>query len=178
MKRIIIQGSSRSKGNTGKIVEILREGLKCDLIDLSVHTISHYSYEHKNRHDDFLMLMRRIVEYDLIIFVTPVYWYSMSGIMKAFFDRITDCLKIEKETGRKLRGKFMAAVSCGSDDEETEGFFVPFRKSADYLGMTYLGNIHTWIETDLPPETVLNRISEFAAHLENKIPAVPRQNQH
>lgn len=172
MRRIIIQGSSRSKGNTNKIVEILREGLRCDLIDLNLHTINHYNYEHKNKHDDFLMLMRQIVEYDLIIFITPVYWYSMSGLMKTFFDRITDCLKIEKETGRKLRGKYMAAISCGSDDNEIEGFFVPFQKSADYLGMTYIGNIHTWIESSHPPEIVWNLISEFAANLENRIPTV------
>ena len=101
-----------------------------------------------------------------------VYWYSMSGLMKAFFDRITDCLKIEKETGRKLRGKYMAAISCGSDDNEVEGFFVPFQKSADYLGMTYVGNIHTWIESNHPPEIVWNLISEFAANLEKRIPTV------
>ncbi|MCP4458779.1 MAG: NAD(P)H-dependent oxidoreductase [Cytophagales bacterium] len=36
---------------------------------------------------------------------TPVYWYSMSGIMKVFLDRIYDVLTIEKELGRKLHGK-------------------------------------------------------------------------
>ena len=35
-----------------------------------------------------------------IIFVTPVYWYAMSGRMKVFFDRWTDLLKIDKDTGR------------------------------------------------------------------------------
>jgi len=49
--------------------------------------------------------------------------------MKTFFDRITDCLKIEKETGRKLRGKAMTMVSCRSDDEIKEGFAMPFRES-------------------------------------------------
>ena len=37
--------------------------------------------------------------------------------MKKFFDRISDCIKIEKETGRKLRGMEMAVLSCGSDNE-------------------------------------------------------------
>ena len=52
-----------------------------------------------------------ISKYDTIIFATPVYWYSMSGILKVFIDRITDLLTIEKELGRKLRGKKMAVVS-------------------------------------------------------------------
>ncbi|MBK6265768.1 NAD(P)H-dependent oxidoreductase [Marivirga sp. S37H4] len=166
MKTIIIQGSSRSNGNTSKIVGILRERMKCELIDLNSYLISQYNYEHKNRNDDFLKLMRKIVEYDLIIFATPVYWYSMSGLMKTFFDRVTDCLKIEKETGRKLRGKYMAAISCGSDGIETEGFFVPFKNSAEYLGMTYVGNLHTWIESDSPTENVLKLIAAFKRKLE------------
>jgi len=86
----------------------------------------------------------------------------MSGLMKTFFDRLSDCLRIEKETGRKLRGKNMAAISCGSDEIETEGFFTPFRKSAEYLGMNYIGNIHTWIEDELVSSEVDTRIQNFA----------------
>ena len=81
--------------------------------------------------------------------------------MKTFFDRLSDCLRIEKETGRKLRGINMAVISCGSDEIETEGFFTPFRKSAAYLGMTYLGNIHTWIEDELVSNEVETRIQNF-----------------
>jgi multimeric flavodoxin WrbA len=165
MKRIIVQGSSRSNGNTNKIVQILQGYLECDLIDLSKYNISQYDYENGNQDDDFLAIMKKIVAYDLIIFATPVYWYSMSGIMKTFFDRITDCLKIEKETGRKLRGKNMAAISCGSDNFENEGFFIPFEKSAGYLGMNYLGNIHTWIEEDEPSYSTIKLIKDFSEKL-------------
>ena len=85
--------------------------------------------------------------------------------MKIFFDRLSDCLKIEKETGRKLRGKNMAVLSCGSDDTETEGFFVPFRKSAAYLGMNYLADKHTWLEDGLICEEVAKRVQTFAGVL-------------
>jgi len=165
MKRIIIQGSSRSNGNTSKIVQVLRSHLDCDLIDLCNHKIGQYDYEHKNQDDDFLTLMKEIVTYDVIIFATPVYWYAMSGTMKAFFDRITDCLKTDKDTGRQLRGKNMAAISCGSERLETEGFFIPFEESAAYLGMGYLGHIHTWIEEKDPSHSVLRIIKEFSEEL-------------
>ncbi len=112
-----------------------------------------------------MVTIKKIVEYDLIIFATPVYWYSMSGTMKTFFDRITDCLKIEKETGRKLRGKNMAAISCGSDSFENEGFFIPFEKSAEYLGMNYFGHIHTWIEENDPSNSILKLIKDFSKKL-------------
>jgi multimeric flavodoxin WrbA len=163
MKRIIIQGSSRSKGNTNKVVRLLMKELEFDLVDLSLKKIGHFDYEFKNQKDDFLSIIKKIAnEYELIVFATPVYWYSMSGLMKTFFDRLSDCLRIEKETGRKLRGKNMAAISCGSDEIETEGFFIPFQKSAEYLGMNYVGNIHTWIEGELVSNKVETRIKKFA----------------
>lgn len=165
MKTIIIQGSSLSKGNTYQIVEALRQHIEADVIDLLQYNIHHYDYGHIHQEDDFLPLMRRIVSYDLLVFATPIYWYSMSGLMKVFFDRITDCLKVEKETGRRLRGKAMAAIACGSEMKETEGFFVPFRESAGYLGMRYLGDVHTWIEGDEVEKEVLGRIERFAQRL-------------
>lgn len=165
MRRIIVQGSSRNNGNTNKIVQILQNYVECDLIDLSNCNIGQYDYENRNHNDDFLATIRKIVEYDLAIFATPVYWYSMSGTMKTFFDRLTDCLKNDKETGRKLRGKNMAVISCGSDNFENEGFFIPFEKSAEYLGMNYLGNIHTWIGESEPSNSVLELIKDFSEKL-------------
>ena len=168
MSNIIIQGSSRSDGNTHQIAKIISTSLGAEIIDLKVKTINGYSYEHNNADDDFLPVMRQIVAYDTIIFITPVYWYSMSGLMKNFFDRISDCLKTEKDLGRKLRGKNMIAIACGSDATEGEGFFVPFKNSAEYLGMNYLGNLHTWIEHKMPDEDVLERIEKFVDEIKNK----------
>lgn len=162
MKRIIIQGSSRSQGNTYKIIQSLRQTLQADFIDLKAHKIGQYDYEYANREDDFLPLMRQLIEYDMIIFATPVYWYSMSGIMKKFFDRITDCLKIEKETGDKLKGIYLAALSCGPDDDVPASFSVPFKATAEYLEMEYAGYIHTWLaEGEEISAEVEQRISEF-----------------
>lgn len=88
----------------------------------------------------------------------------MSGLLKNFLDRITDCLKSEKETGRKLRGKNLVIISCGSEEAEVEGFFVPFQLSAEYLGMNYCGHVHTWIEEDMSEE-VKTKINFFAIQL-------------
>ena len=144
MKKLIILGSSRKDGDTRKVVDELIKLSKWDFIDLNDYNISYYDYEHKNLDDDYLNLMRKIIaNYDVLIFATPVYWYSMSGIMKVFFDRITDLLDEEKDLGRKLRGKSMAAVSCSVGDNLGESFWLPFSETARYLGMAYLGNTHT-----------------------------------
>lgn len=142
-RKVIILGSSRKNGNTTKIVDEISKEHGIEVIDLSDFNISYYDYESKNREDDFLPLIKGILEnYDTLFFATPIYWYNMSGIMKVFFDRFSDLLRIEKETGRKLRGKKIGVISNSHDNEIEESFYIPFKKSADYLGMEYLGHAH------------------------------------
>ncbi|KIQ21287.1 MULTISPECIES: flavodoxin family protein [Flavobacterium] len=142
-KTVIILGSSRKNGNTTKIVDEISKEHGIEVINLSDFNISYYDYESKNREDDFFPLIKGIIEnYDTLIFATPIYWYNMSGIMKVFFDRFSDLIRIEKETGRKLRGKKIGVISNSHDDEIEESFYIPFKKSADYLGMEYLGHAH------------------------------------
>lgn len=142
-KGVIIVGTSRNQGNTTRISQLISEKMNFDVINLNDYQISYYDYESKNIDDDFLPLIKNIIEkYDTLVFSTPVYWYSMSGVMKVFFDRFSDLIRIEKETGRKLRGKKMFVVSNNHDDEMEYDFYLPFRLSAEYLGIEYLGNHH------------------------------------
>ena len=143
MKKVIIVGSSRDNGNTMSIAKKVALNNNADLINLNNYNFSYYDYESKNKNDDFLPLIRKIIEnYNTLIFCTPVYWYSMSGILKVFFDRFSDLIRIEKDTGRKLRNKNMYVISNSHDDQLDYDFYIPFKKSAEYLGMHYLGNLH------------------------------------
>ena len=166
-KTVIIQGSSRSNGNTNKIINHLNLNNQFDVIDLFTKKISHFDYEFNNSNDDFLPLVKNIIDnYDTIIFATPVYWYSMSGVLKVFFDRLSDLLFVEKELGRQLKGKNMAMISCGSGAGLKEEFSMPFVESANYLGMNYLGNIHTWLESD---NSISNEVSTIIKEFTSKI---------
>ncbi len=168
-KGVIIQGSSRSEGDTSKVVSLLSAGTGYDIIDLNKKNIGHFDYDFNNRDDDFINLFKTIVtEYKTIVFVTPIYWYSMSGLMKVFFDRISDFLNLEKDYGRKLRGIKMASVSSSNDERFYEGFEMPFENSADYLGMEYKGHLHTWVKGNNVPEKVKKNISEFVTKQINK----------
>ncbi|WPR71787.1 NAD(P)H-dependent oxidoreductase [Flavobacterium sp. NG2] len=143
MEKVIIVGSSRNDGDAANLTKQLIEKSKWDLVNLNDYEFSYFDYEHNNRNDDYLSLMKEIMgKYETLIFVTPVYWYSMSGIMKVFFDRFTDLLTIEKELGRKLRGKKMAVMSCSIGENLGENFWLPFSETAKYLGMEYIGNSH------------------------------------
>ena len=94
---IIIFGSSRSFGETRKAVETIIDNNQIPLVDLLTLNIGIYDYEHSNKNDDFIPLMERVIEHDLIILATPVYWYSVSTHMKIFIDRITDLVEIRKD---------------------------------------------------------------------------------
>lgn len=161
MKKVVIVGSSRNDGDASNLTNELIEKSKWDLVDLNDYNFSYYDYKHENKNDDYLDLMKKIIEkYDTLIFATPVYWYSMSGIMKVFFDRITDLLEIEKDLGRKLRGKNMAAISCSIGNNLGEHFWLPFSETAKYLGMNYFGHVHTIVgeQNELKLEKFINKI--------------------
>lgn len=165
-KTILIQGSSRSHGDTRIISDFLIEKYGWDFIDLTKKNIGHYDYEYKNSGDDFSATAKEILEYDRLIFITPVYWYTMSGIMKAFFDRISDLIRIDKDTGRKFRGKQMAAISSCNSPEKYEGFFMPFKLSADYLGMSYLGDLNVWVNDE--NKTISEGVKELLSSFEKE----------
>jgi len=161
-KTVILQASSRSKGDTHLIINHLNINNQFDIIDLKTKTIGHFDYNFKNENDDFIDIMRYIIKnYNTIIFATPVYWYNMSGLLKVFFDRLSDLLKTHKELGRKLRGKNMAMLSCSNSNDLKVGFTMPFIESANYLGMQYLGDIHTWVENNKIPNEVKKNINKF-----------------
>lgn len=152
-KVIIIIGSSRSDGVTKKLIKDLERLSDFESIDLNDYKISYYDYEHKNANDDYIKLIKRLIEnYDTFLFATPVYWYAMSGIMKVFFDRITDLLDNEKELGRQLRKKKMAVITCSIGDNLGENFWLPFKETSNYLGMHYIGNLHTISDKNNEPE--------------------------
>jgi len=163
-KTVVIIGSSRSNGNTRTIVdELVSLSPDIDIVDLNNYNIGYYHYDFKNKNDDFLDLFLKILEYDTIIFATPIYWYTMSAQIKTFLDRISDVLHGDKKVyGRKLRGKNLATISCGSDNEIFDGFTMPFVQTANYLGMNYLGHVHTWLDQDIiPSDFVRKKIKEL-----------------
>ncbi len=140
-KSIIILGSSRRKGNTGGLADLIASKINCEVVDITQLRINPYDYEHKNRHDDFFPLIKKIIQYENLIFASPVYWYTMSAQMKIFFDRISDLLSIEKDLGRKLKGKKAFLISTGSDTNAPDCFYETFALSFKYLHMEFAASL-------------------------------------
>ncbi len=143
---LIIQGSARADGHTAQAVQLLREETQGKVIDLLDYQVAPYDYRNAYpADDDFLSLAKRVIIYDRMILASPVYWYSMSGIMKHFLDRFTDLLTFHKDLGRRLRGKEFGVLSCSSERTVNTGFYEPFCLSAEYLGMAYGPQYHAFV---------------------------------
>jgi len=155
---LIILGSSRNDGNTREIAELVKRKTNSDFINLSDYLINYYEYEDTNREDDFIEIIDKLLQYDQIVFATPVYWYSMSAQLKTFFDRLTDLITIRKDLGRKLNNKNIYLISCSASEVEPLSFDIPFKETSAYLRMNFIAHLHVW-----------KRNEEFSSELSPKI---------
>jgi len=154
MKQILgIVGSPRINGNTHVLVsKILESAEKWDangdivfLNDLDIKECdgchSCWKGNDCSKCDDMNNLYPKIIESDIIIFGTPVYWYGPTALMKAFLDRFMyfNC----PENREKIRGKkAILAVPFEEDSIETaEPLIKMFEKSFEYLEMVLIEKI-------------------------------------
>jgi multimeric flavodoxin WrbA len=135
-KIIVVLGTSRDDSNTLTALQLHLPFKDFDLIELHKKSISHFNYEGPPS-DDFLPIAEQLAAADVIVFATPVYWYAMSGVLKVFFDRLTDLTLSSKNLGKSLAGKKVYLFATGTDPELPEGFEVPFRKTSEYFNMEY-----------------------------------------
>ena len=162
---IALFGSSRRNGNTGKFMDRIAQELEIEVVDLAARNISPYDYAHQNRSDDFERLMGSVLDFDQIIFATPVYWYAASPPMKVFLDRISDFLDLPDllEEGRRLRGKRAYVVCTSIYDEVAPSFMNAFLDTFAYLGMQYGGVAHVNCRDGYTP-AIHDRVAvQFAA---------------
>ncbi|MGB3617735.1 MAG: NAD(P)H-dependent oxidoreductase [Catalinimonas sp.] len=143
MQPLVIIGSARPRGNTRRWVDQLFQERPHHLIDLHRRPLTPYDYTHRYPDDDpFGEIVGAMLDTRHIVLATPVYWYAMSGVMKDFFDRLTDLLIVRKEAGRKLAGKQLWVLATGSDARAPEGFWVPFERTAAYFDMHFGGSCY------------------------------------
>ncbi|EHZ2647694.1 flavodoxin family protein [Vibrio parahaemolyticus] len=159
MNIAVILGTSKSDGNTRKLADSFVEQSGAKLFDLSNFNVSFYDYSHENKNDDFLPIIHELLSFDHLVFASPVYWYSMSAQLKVFFDRLSDLLTIEKELGRRLKGKSISVLSTGYNLELPDCFVQPFELTAKYMQLEFKGCEYLAIQT----ESDLGKVAVSAA---------------
>ncbi|CRX39556.1 flavodoxin family protein [Estrella lausannensis] len=164
-KPLIILGSSRKDGHTAKAIDTITGTSPLPFVDLSSLNMTYFDYDFENRADDFIPLMEKVVEHNPLILATPVYWYTMSAVMKTFLDRWSDLLTFRKDLGKKLKGKDLYLITSFGTSMP-KGFEEPFIQTADYMGMHFRGCFYFYSgkDPDLMKENE-RRVKEFKALL-------------
>ena len=154
IKKVLgVVGSSRRNGNTHILVSKILEGAKdaggkAELLLLKDMNIKdcdgcHACWKGKpcSKKDDMNGIYPKIIESDIIVFGTPVYWYGPTALMKAFLDRFVffNC----PENRETIKGKTaVLAIPFEEENPEAADLLVGmFEKSLDYLEMNLAGKI-------------------------------------
>jgi len=167
----VIYGSSRPNSNTELLTEQIIKGLDVEKIYLKDFNIKpiidmrHAEEGFQDRHDDYNSIIDRILPHDTLIFATPIYWYSMSGLMKNLIDRWSQTLKdqaypdFKKQMARKVA--YVAAV--GDDEPYMKGLplIQSFKYIFDFMGMGFGGYIIG--KANRPDEIMQDKKALFAA---------------
>jgi glutathione-regulated potassium-efflux system ancillary protein KefF len=101
----------------------------------------------------------------LVVFLHPMYWYSMPALLKHWFDHVLIKGWAHGEGGRALAGKDCLWVTTTGGDEEAftpsgrhrhpfEAFVPPIRQAAEYCGMTWLEPVAVRGSHSVPTETL------------------------
>ena len=174
-KTIALFSSARRQGNTGQLINTVADRLDIEVVNLDTLNISPFDYEHRNKHDDFLPLIEKILQHQHIIFSSPVYWYSVTPAMKAFLDRISDLLIFTEllDIGRQLRGKTGHIVSTSIQKELSPIFSSAFKMTFDYLGIHNGYTLHVDCSNGFDSEKSQQNISIFTRSLLETSPSSP-----
>ncbi len=144
MKILAFNGSPRKGGNTDLLIDQVfagaqQNGHKCEKFSLYSYKISpcvDCRQCKQGQHvcpikDDVPQLLQRMVEADILVFGTPIYWYGPTAKMKLLIDRLRPFI-----VTRGLAGKKGAIIVPSEEGPSICGPVVKmFEMSFQYLGM-------------------------------------------
>ncbi|SEG45748.1 flavodoxin family protein [Paenibacillus sp. UNC499MF] len=177
----VIDGGTRPGGNTELLTEEAVKGLNVDRIQLNEYTIRpiidgrHAEEGFPEMNDDYKEVIDRVLAADVLIFSTPVYWYSMSGIMKNFVDRWSQMMRDGDypDFKKTMAGKKAFVIAVGGDLPEIKGLpmIQQFQYIFDFMGIRFEGYILG--KGNKPGDVLDDAEGMFAAgQLRNKLAAL------
>ena len=122
------------------------------------------------RRDDGAAILQDMIDADMIVFATPVYYWGMTAQLKALVDRTNALITRygEPEQTSLLRGKPVALLATGGGIyENNELVFKAFRKTAAALQTELVGELHVGECTEPDDMTAETRSQgcEFAGRI-------------
>lgn len=153
MKVLSLLASPHRNGNTATILNSLLKGIKENgmkvnevfLQGLNISSCRACDFCHNSPEgkciicDDMQDVYLRLLDSDLIIFATPVYWWNMSAQLKIVMDRIYALMPDENSS--MLKGKQAIILMTYGGELPNSGPEIvekSLRESLDYLGIKVL----------------------------------------
>lgn len=147
MSIAVIYGGNRPDGNVETLTKLVIQGLMVEEIYLKDYLIQpiidkrHTEEGFSNINDDYNAIIDRILPHDILIFSTPIYWYSMTGIMKNFIDRWSQTLRDPDYPDFKalMSSKKAYVIAVGGDEPYIKGLpmIQQFQYIFDFIGTKF-----------------------------------------
>ena len=99
-KILFINSSPNREGNTYRIGEDLLKDKEHEVLQMADYRISQYGQVFED--DGMKDVLKEIDKYDILVIGSPVYWYTVGGMLKTFIDRLYMLPEAEALRGKKL----------------------------------------------------------------------------
>ena len=133
-KILFINSSQNRNGNTYHIGEKLLKNIDHNTLQMADYKISQYGQVFDD--DQIKELLKKVASFDTLMIGSPVYWYTVSGILKTFIDRLYMLPEAEI-----LKGKNLYLFGQGSNPDEATVKSITFLASrvSSLMGMNLKG---------------------------------------
>ncbi len=165
MKKVLtLYSSARPDGNTYQLVNTFNQLLPNELCYIDNLSIAQYDYQFRHQDDDFVSVIDKMLNADVIILASPVYWYSITPTFRKLFDRFTDLTELPhlKHKGKRLREKVFYLFATSVHAEPPASFVFPVENTLDYFGWNFAGTIHVNCKDAFNPEAALPPLQKLA----------------
>lgn len=178
-KIVVITGSPRRNGNSTAMAEAFIQAAKdqghmvtrfdaafmrigiCNACEACFQTGKACCFD-----DDFNNLAPAILEADVVVFSTPVYWYAVPAPLKAVLDKMYSFVVAD----RKVAGKDCILLGCCEENDRSvlDGIRTPFERSAAFLKWRMAGEVlipGVWLAGDIHKTDGCARAAALAREL-------------
>ena len=141
---LFINGSPNKNGNTASLAKTLLKGRSYDtleLVDLKI-----YAYGQHFADDQYQEVIRAISSPDVIVIGSPMYWHSMSGVIRNVLDRAYGVVSNGQFQGKKLFFLFQGAAPT---QEQLAASEYTMNRFATMYGMEYQGMASSKLEAEM-----------------------------
>lgn len=177
MKIVVLEGSPNKNGSTHILVDCFRQGAEG-----AGHTVEMIDVSHANIHpctgcvrcgyegpcvqkDDTEIIRKKILDSDMIVFATPLYYYGMSAQLKTMIDRFC---AFNSSIQRKHMKSALLAVAWNSDDWTFDALKVHYNTLVKYLNLTDMGMV-LGAGCGTPSMTEYSKFPQQAYNLGNRL---------